>query len=97
MAKKKTKKVKIVKLAMLAFSLYVVVSFVIMQVDIANRRENISLAKEELKEQQYLNKEILSILSSGQNNEYIMRIAREKLGFVFPEERVFIDSGNNNN
>ncbi len=97
MAKRKAKKVKILKLALLAFSIYAVVSFVIMQVDIAGRRENLALAESQLKEQEYLNKEIMSILDSGQSNEYIMKIAREKLGFVFPEERVFVDSGNNKN
>lgn len=97
MTKRKAKKVKILKLALLAFFVYAIVSFVMMQIDIANRRENVAFAKEKLKEQQYLNKEIMSIIDSGQNDEYIMKIAREKLGFVFPEERVFVDSGNNKN
>lgn len=97
MTKRKAKKVKILKLALLAFFVYAIVSFVMMQIDIAKRRENVALAKEQLKEQQYLNKEIMSIIDSGQNDEYIMKIAREKLGFVFPEERVFVDSGNNKN
>jgi cell division protein FtsB len=96
MAKNKAKKVKILKLAFIAFSIYVVVSFIVMQADIAKRKENLQTAKNELEQQQYLNEDIMSILNSGENTEYIMRIAREKLGFVFPNERVFIDiSGNN--
>lgn len=98
MTKRKIKKVKILKFALAVFFVYVVVSFVILQVDISNRRNELAIAEVELKEQQYLSKEIKSILDSGENSEYITRIAREKLGFVFPDERVFIDiSGNNKN
>lgn len=93
MAKRKAKKVKILKLALLVFSVYVVVSFVVVQVDISARRETLEAAQNELKQQEYLNKEIMSILNSGENSDYIMKIAREKLGFVFPEERVFVDGG----
>lgn len=98
MVKRKTKKVKILKLAVIVFFVYVVVSFAIMQTDISNRRKELASVQDELKQQQYINKEIVSILNSGENTEYIMRIAREKLGFVFPDERVFIDiSGTNKN
>lgn len=91
MARRKAKKVKILKLALGAFFIYFAASFVIMQLDIADRKANIKLAQVELSNQQYLNDEIQSILDSGNSSEYIMRIAREKLGFVFPNERVFID------
>lgn len=91
MTKRKAKKVKILKFALFAFFVYFCVSFIFMQVDIANRRESLAVAQKELKDQQYLNKEIESILDLGNTDEYIMRIAREKLGFVFPDERVFID------
>ncbi|WMJ23660.1 septum formation initiator family protein [Paludicola sp. MB14-C6] len=96
MAKTKAKKVKILKFAFIAFSIYVVVSFIVIQSDISKRKDNLDAAKNELEQQQYLNKDIMNIINSGENSEYIMRIAREKLGFVFPNERVFIDiSGNN--
>lgn len=96
MAKKKAKKVQILKFAFVAFSIYVIVSFVVIQTDITRRKENLAQAQNELEQEQYLNKDILNILNSGENTEYIIRIAREKLGFVFPDERVFIDiSGNN--
>lgn len=89
--KRRVKKVKILKFALVAFFLYFCFSFAIMQIDISNRKESLSASQKELKQQQYLNKEIESILDLGNSDEYIMRIAREKLGFVFPDERVFID------
>lgn len=91
MSRKKVKKAKILKLALIAFFAYFSFSLVIMQVDISNRKETLDDSKKELQDQKYLNKEIESILDLGNSNEYIIRIAREKLGFVFPDERVFID------
>ncbi|MFZ2537802.1 MAG: septum formation initiator family protein [Oscillospiraceae bacterium] len=91
MAQKKAKKSKIMCVALTVFFIYVVASFAVMQVDISKRRTSLDAMQTEINEQQYLNKEIQSILDSGTDSEYIMRIAREKLGFVYPDERVFVD------
>lgn len=91
MAKKKAKKLLIFRFALFAFVVYVAVSFTVMQIDISKRKENLNAVKEELQEQQYIKKEITNILNSGENTDYIMKIAREKLNYVFPDEKVFID------
>lgn len=91
MAQKKVKKSKIMRIALFAFFVYVVVSFSIMQIDISKHKESLNTIQTQINEQEYINKEIKSILDSGADTEYITRIAREKLGFVFPEERVFVD------
>ena len=91
MARKKMKKSKIIFVALTAFFTYIVVSFTIMQIDISKRQASLDSIQAEIDEQEYLNKEIQSILDSGTDMEYIMRIARDKLGFVFPDERVFVD------
>ncbi|MEG0894570.1 MAG: septum formation initiator family protein [Oscillospiraceae bacterium] len=91
MNNKKKKKAKILKIALIAFFIYFVVSITIMQIDIAHRKGILETAQGELKQQKYLNKEIEDILNLGNNEEYILRMAREKLGLVFPGERVFID------
>ena len=96
MAIRRTKKTKILRLALLVFAVYVVSYFIIMQIDIENRRTELLAIEDELKKEEYINKELTSILKFGKSNEYIMKIAREKLGYVFPEERVFVDSGNSN-
>ena len=91
MAKKKTQKSLIFKLAFIAFFVYVAVSFTVMQVDIAKRRDSLEAVQQELLKENYINQEITNILNSGESSEYIMKIAREKLGLVLPDERVFID------
>ena len=37
------------------------------------------------------NKELQQLLDSGMDRAYIEKIAREKLGYVSPRERVFVD------
>lgn len=88
---KKRKGIPVLKVAFVAFAVYVAVSFTVMQFDIAKRRDELSLLQQELKEQEYIKNEITDILNSGENTEYIMKIAREKLGFAFPDEEVFVD------
>lgn len=91
MPKPKSKKFKVLRIAVVAFVAYTIVSFFVMQIDITNRQKSLDSINEELEQEQYLNKEMQSILDAGTNPEYIKRIAREKLGYVFPDERVFID------
>jgi len=91
LAKKKAKRSLIFKLAFAVFFIYVAVSFTVMQVDIARRRDSLEAVRTEVKEQTYINQELTNLLNSGENADYIMKIAREKLGLVLPDERVFID------
>lgn len=93
----KTKKNIIIRVGIISFLIYTVVSLITIQIDIQNKKNDIALVNEELKQLEYINQELISTLKSGTNNEYIMRIAREKLGYAFPEEKVFIDSGSTAN
>ncbi len=92
---KKGKSGLVLKIAFLAFAVYVVISFTVMQIDIAKRRDDLSLLQQQLQEQEYIKNEIADILNSGENTEYITKIAREKLGFAFPDEEVFVDPNRN--
>ncbi|MEG0570443.1 MAG: septum formation initiator family protein [Oscillospiraceae bacterium] len=90
--KVRAKKSKIIKFAIFAFVVYVVVSIIIMQMDISKRKEQLASVMQEQEEQSIVNEDLKNILNSGDEKEYIMRIAREKFGFVFPDERVFMDT-----
>lgn len=88
---RKSKKSMIFRIAFLAFTVYVAVSVTAIQVDIANRKQQLADAQAQLDEQKLIKSEITDILNSGENTEYIMKIAREKLGMAFPDEEVFVD------
>ena len=88
---RKSKKSLIFRIAFLAFTVYVAVSVTVIQIDIANRKQQLADAQAQLDEQNYIKSEITDILNSGEYTEYIMKIAREKLGMAFPDEEVFVD------
>ena len=51
----------------------------------------LALLEQQNEEQRIANKELERILSDGAEEEYIERIAREQLGFAYPEEQVLVD------
>ena len=92
MAKAPAKKKNLMfRLSTLLFTLYVVFSLVQIQGEIQESRELLAQLEQQNEEQRIANKELERILSDGTQEEYIERIAREKLGFAYPEEQVLID------
>lgn len=89
--KKRNTRQLIFRLAFFAFFVYVVISFTVMQVDISKRRVLLEDAQADLVNEEYINREITTLLNSGESTDYLLRIARDKLGLVFPDERVIID------
>ncbi len=79
------------KTAMLLFTLYIALSLVQIQGKIQESRELLELLEQQNEEQRIANKELERILSDGTQEEYIERIARERLGFAYPKEQVLID------
>ena len=45
----------------------------------------------QIEEQELRNAEIKALLESENSDDYVARIAREKLGYISPGERVFVD------
>ena len=94
MAKEKAERPKgnfLLRASVLLFMLYVVVSLVRIQGDIQQSGEALAAIEQQNEEQRIANKELERMLSDGTEEEYIERIAREKLGYAYPEEQVLID------
>lgn len=91
MQKNKAKKSLILRVLVFVFLVYSAIMLVDMQVNIAQNKQNLeelSLRRESMR---LANKEIERELEGGVDQDYIERIAREKLDFVDPDEQVFID------
>ncbi len=89
---KKKKRVGIaIKIFIAVFSVYSAFTLVSLQIDIASAREQKVILTEQLELQKVRNAELEHIISAGRSEEYIARIARESLGYIFPGERVFVD------
>ena len=94
-AKSRHKGLMLLRVAVVAVVLYASVSLIDMQINLTARRRQVSELEHRVEVQRIANKELERQLMQGQDQEYIERIARERLGFISPDETVFIDvSGN---
>ncbi len=75
------------KTATAVFAVYA--AFTLLQ--IAEKKEEQALLQAQIEEQELRNAEIKALLESENSDDYVARIAREKLGYISPGERVFVD------
>lgn len=92
--KKKNKNI-ILRLAVFVFAIYVTVTLVQLQINIGQRTKERDKINALVKNQQIINQEKQKLLSSGNEAEYYERVARDKLNFADPQERIFIDASGN--
>lgn len=89
--KKVTSKSLILRICVLAFTVYAAISLVEMQVEISARRQMLDELKKSVDIQKTANRELERQLDAGLTTEKIERIAREKLDYVYPNEKIYID------
>ena len=92
--KKKNKNI-ILRLAVFAFAIYIAVTLVQLQINISQQTQELSKVTAERVDQQIKNAELQKQLSSGNEADYIERVARDDLGYADPQERIFIDASGN--
>ena len=74
-----------------ALIVYLAVTLIVSQVDIMVKRQQLDSLNAELTRQIEENTELERLYSAGESDEYIERIARDRLGYVAPDERIYID------
>ena len=93
-AKKKTAKKEqrfsfILLIGLLFMVGYFAISFVNIRININQREKQVAELKAELEQQLAENDRLQGVLDGEDQEEYIERIAREKLGYVLPGEKVY--------
>lgn len=94
MAKKQTSGTRsrlLLRVGVFALIGYLAVTLVVSQVDIMVKRQQLSALQLSIQRQAQQNTELQRLIASGDEKAYIERIARDRLGFAAPGERVFID------
>ncbi len=91
MVRSKKKVNLLTKVLVTAFALYAAFTMVSLQVRIEKMRETQEALKKELELQQLLNAELYHATSGGIDRDYIAKLAREDLGYIFPGELIFQD------
>ncbi len=95
MAKSKAKKKHgfsfILAVIMVAFAIYFAVSLVSSAKEIKAQQAEINELQVQCEEQLAENQELQDVIDSGDKDEYIGKVAREKYGYINPGDRVYQD------
>lgn len=89
--KKKRRNSFIILAACLVFVCYFTFTIVDQQSNIKAASQEKEQLQNQLNEQLLENEELSRLIEEGEEADYMERIAREKLGYVMPDERVFYD------
>ncbi|MDL2293257.1 septum formation initiator family protein [Ruminococcaceae bacterium OttesenSCG-928-D13] len=81
----------IFKLAVAAAAVYLVVSFVGGQIRVADKQRELEEINQKLEAQVEENADLQRLMESDDEDAYVERVAREKLGYAKAKERVFVD------
>lgn len=88
---KKKRSHLILKAFLLIFAVYSLFHFIDLRSQIADKRSEIEAMNEQIYEQQIINQQLQESAGMELTEAEIADIARQKLGYVLPGERVFID------
>lgn len=92
---RRKKKSLLLRLLLVGVVVYVSVAFVQQQVELSRMRYELAGIENETRQVELANQELKSLLDMRQDAEYIERVARDRLDYVYPDEQVFLDvSGN---
>lgn len=91
--KKKTKKNKsiILRLFILGVCAYFSVTLASLWGDLNDKRQTLAELKEQLSNQQNDVEELRAMLNAESDKQIIEKAARERLGYIYSNEQVFID------
>lgn len=81
----------ILTLALLLAVGYFVISFISAQLEIREKEKQAAEVRAQVEQQQAENERLQAVVGGGDEKQYIERVAREKLGYVMPDEKVYYD------
>ena len=94
-AKKSKGKSVLLRILLLSFAIYVSVTLIKLQINLINVKQELKERESYLKETTVKVEELTRLLEEGDEKELIEKAARERLGYVYPNEQVFIDPSGN--
>ena len=81
----------LLRVALLAFCIYVVWSLVSLQSTLMEKNKELTRLNQEIKTVSERNADIAQLLENGSESDFIERAARDKLDYVYANEEVYID------
>ncbi|MDD4699488.1 MAG: septum formation initiator family protein [Oscillospiraceae bacterium] len=93
--KPQKRKSVLLRLILLLFSVYIIGSLGNLQIELINSRKELESLTAEQTEKSIKVNELVTLLDNGTEADFIEKAARERLGYVYADEQVYIDlSGN---
>ncbi len=77
------------RIALLIFAVYLVANCVKLQVELVNEKQTLKERQQQNSEMQLEIERLSNLIENGDDADFIEDAARERLGFVFPEEEVY--------
>ena len=81
----------LLRILLLVFSVYIIISLTNLQIQLIERKRELKSGEALLAAKELKTEELLRLLDSGTEAELIEKAARERLGYVYPDEQVFVD------
>lgn len=79
----------LIRLALLAFSIYLIVSMWNIHAELTEKRQQLASTTSMLETVTLRNEELTNLLRNGSDKDIIERAARDRLGYVYKDEIVF--------
>ena len=90
--KEKAKKDIFLRLAVVAFGVYTIATLVTQQIEIREQKAYLENIQQQCEAQEMENLEVERLLSQGDDESYVEKVARDKLDYAYPDEKVFVDA-----
>lgn len=80
-----------VRFGLLLFCIYLVTAFVFVQMEIVEKKQQLKNLTQQADTQKAKNQELQRVIDAADKDVYMERVARERLNYVRPDEKVYID------
>ena len=77
------------RIALLCFACYVVINCVKLQIELVNQKQVLAEQQQQNEEIELEIERLSNLIENGDDADFIEDAARERLGFVFPNEEVY--------
>ncbi|MBQ2816266.1 MAG: septum formation initiator family protein [Clostridia bacterium] len=81
----------ILRFGIFVFAVFMVISMGRLQVELVQKKDRLSAAKKQLEATELKIEELQNLLENGEESDFIERVARERLGYVYSDEEVYTD------
>jgi cell division protein DivIC len=89
--RRRRKKNLFLRISICTFAVYIAFTLISMQLEVAAKRRELASLNASVEQQQLTNAETERLLDLGEDEAYIEYMAHEKLGYAYPDEKIYID------